>query len=56
MADKLLRRRDKSWIKSFYSFIAIDAFLLHKKTEGKQSKNIYFAIRVAAWTCLKNAF
>jgi hypothetical protein len=34
MADKLLKPRDKSWIKSFYSFIAIDAFLLNKKTEG----------------------
>ena len=56
MADKLLKRHDKSWIKSFYSFIAIDAFLLNKKTEGKQSKNIYFPIRFAAWTCLKNAF
>jgi hypothetical protein len=56
MADKLLKRRDKSWIKSFYSFIAIDVFLLNKKIEGKQSKNIYFPIRFAAWTCLKNAF
>jgi hypothetical protein len=56
MADKLLKRRDKSWIKSFYSFIVIDAFLLNKKTEGKQSKNIYFPNRFAAWTCLKNAF
>ena len=56
MADKLLKRRDKSWIKSFYSFLAIDVFLLNKKIEGKQSKNIYFPIRFAAWTCLKNAF
>jgi hypothetical protein len=42
MADKLLKRRGKSWIKSFYSFIAIDAFLLDKKTEGKQSKIFSF--------------
>jgi hypothetical protein len=28
----------------------------NKKTEGEQSKNIYFPIRFAAWTCLKNAF
>jgi hypothetical protein len=56
MADKLLKRGDKSWIKSFYSFIAIDGFLLNEKTEGKLSKNIYFPIRFTAWTCLKNAF
>jgi hypothetical protein len=40
MADKLLKRRDKS--------IAIDAFLLNKKSEGKLSKNIYFPIRFTA--------
>jgi hypothetical protein len=48
MAYKLLKRRDKSWIKSFYSFIAIDAFLLNKKTEGKLSKIFYFPIHFAA--------
>jgi hypothetical protein len=36
--------------------IAIDAFLRNKKTEGKQSKNIYFPIRFTAWTSLKNTF
>jgi hypothetical protein len=46
MADKLLKPRDKSWIKSFYSFIAIDAFLLNKKTEG---------MRVWAYSCLGGA-
>jgi hypothetical protein len=41
MADKLLKRRDKSWIKSFYSFIAIDVFLLNKKTEGINKVKIF---------------
>jgi hypothetical protein len=31
-------------------------FLLNKKREGKLSENIYFPIRFAAWTCLKNCF
>jgi hypothetical protein len=57
-SDKLLRRRDKRCHdkKLLVSLHAIDAFLLNKKTEGKQSKNIYFPIHFAAWTCLKNAF
>jgi hypothetical protein len=47
MPDKLLKRRDNSWIKSF-SFIAIGAFLLNKTTEGKLSKIIYFPDRFTA--------
>jgi hypothetical protein len=35
MADKLLKRRDKNWMKKLFSFIVIDAFLHNKKTEGK---------------------
>jgi hypothetical protein len=48
MADKLLKRRDKSWIKSF-SFHCNRCFST-QQTEGKQSKNISFPIRFAAWT------
>jgi hypothetical protein len=51
MADKLLNDAINAGYKAF-SFIAIDAFLLNKKTEGKQSKNIYFPIRFSASTCL----
>jgi hypothetical protein len=44
MADKLLKPDAiKAGYKAF-SFIATDAFLLNKKTEGKLSKNIYFPI------------
>jgi hypothetical protein len=55
MADKLLKRRDKSWIKAF-SFIAIDAFLLNKKTEGKQSKKYLFSDSFCSMDMLEKCF